>query len=128
MFIFIKCFLKFHRKWGRSGLRIKYFSTKSSCLQTPVREHEIIIFSSYPGTDLFRLFYYVIQTYYHKLERMCFSTGLAFPVLCSRGKSGSLPAIIRIGTRGQCNSLTSDVSSLELYVVCNILICPFACP
>lgn len=92
---------------------------------TPVREHEIIVFSNYPGTDLFRLFYYVIQTYYHKLERMCFSAGLAFPVMCSRSRSASLPAIIRVGTRGQCSSLTNDVSSLELYVMQNVHVDPY---
>ncbi|PNF23810.1 hypothetical protein B7P43_G16122 [Cryptotermes secundus] len=92
---------------------------------TPVREHEIIIFSNHPGTDLFRLFYYVIQTYYHKLERMCFSTGLAFPVMCSRSSSDSLPATIRIGTRGQCNSPINDVSSLELYVMQNVHVDPY---
>ncbi|KDR16481.1 uncharacterized protein LOC110832564 [Zootermopsis nevadensis] len=90
---------------------------------TPVREHEIIILSTYPGTDLFRLFYYVIQTYYHKLERMCFSTGLGFPVM--RPSITTLPAIIRIGTRGQCNSHTNDVSSLELYMMQNVHVDPY---
>jgi len=90
----------------------KYF-----CLQTPVKEHEIMIFCNSPGTDMFRLLYYVIQTYY-KLERVCFSTGLAFPVMNSKNRP-SLPAIIRIGTRGQCTSHTNDVSSLDLYMVCN---------
>jgi hypothetical protein len=65
---------------------------------------------------MFRLFYYVIQTYY-KLERVCFSTGIALPVMNSKSLA-SLPAIIRVGTRGQCSSHTNDVSSLELYMVC----------
>jgi hypothetical protein len=69
---------------------------------------------------MFRLFYYVIQTYY-KLERVCFSTGLALPVMNS-GSHPSLPAIIRVGTRGQCSSHTNDVSSLELYMVCNLVL------
>lgn len=69
---------------------------------------------------MFRLFYYVIQTYY-KLERVCFSTGLGLPVMNSESHP-SLPAIIRVGTRGQCNSHTNDVSSLELYMVCNLIL------
>lgn len=84
-----------------------------------MKEHEIMIFCNSPGMDMFRLFYYVIQTYY-KLERVCFSTGLALPVMNSKNRP-SLPAIIRIGTRGQCDSRTNDVSSLDLYVVCNLI-------
>ena len=78
-----------------------------------------MIFCNSPGTDMFRLFYYVIQTYY-KLERVCFSAGLALPVMNSKHHP-SLPAIIRIGTRGQCSSHTNDVSSLDLYMVCNLI-------
>ena len=83
-----------------------------------------MIFCNSPATDMFRLFYYVIQTYY-KLERVCFSTGLVLPVMNSKNLP-SLPAIIRIGTRGQCSSQTNDVSSLDLYMVCN-LVSAFTC-
>ena len=106
-------------------LRARYkYNHDYFCLQTPVKEHEVMIFCNSPGTDMFRLFYYVIQTYY-KLESVCFSTGLALPVINSKNRP-SLPAIIRIGTRGQCNSHTNDVSSLDLYMVC-ILIPAFRC-
>lgn len=90
---------------------------------TPVKEHEIMIFCNSPGMDMFRLFYYVIQTYY-KLERLCFSTGLVLPVMNSKNRP-SLPAIIRIGTRGQCNSHTNDVSSLDLYMMQNVQVDPY---
>jgi hypothetical protein len=61
------------------------------------------------------LLHQVIQTYYHSLSIYCFSTGIAFPPaepLASRS-----PAVIRIGTRGDCSSVHSDISSLELYMV-----------
>ncbi|XP_069693300.1 uncharacterized protein [Periplaneta americana] len=92
---------------------------------TPVREHEIIILSNHPEADFFRLFYYVIQTYYNKIQRMCFSSGLAFPAMHITDSSASLPAIARIGTRGQCNAYTNDVSSLELYVMQNVHVDPY---
>ncbi|KAJ9582872.1 hypothetical protein L9F63_022784, partial [Diploptera punctata] len=98
------------------GLTVRFGDAIALSPLTPVREHEVILLSNYPNTDIFRLFYYVIQTYYQKLKRMCFSTGIAYPIMCSDINKDSLPTLVRIGTRGQCNSYTNDVSSLELYL------------
>jgi len=85
------------------------------CFQTSKKDHEFFILANSPSSDLFVLLHQVIQTYYHGLSIYCFSAGLALPPaepLASRS-----PAVIRIGTRGDCSSVHSDISSLELYMV-----------
>ncbi|PSN58498.1 hypothetical protein C0J52_00771 [Blattella germanica] len=107
------------------GLTVRFGDAIAVSPLTPVREHEVMIFSNQPSTDLFRLYYYVIQAYYQKVRRMCFSTGIAFPTMCPGNNKDSLPAMVRIGTRGQCNSYTNDVSSLELYLMQNVHMDPY---
>ena len=84
-----------------------------------------MILSNHPNTDMFKLLYYMIHTYYHKLRLMCFSSGIAFPSMCQKSNDPSLPAIIRIGTRNVCNSVQSDVGSLELYIASSVSVDPY---
>ncbi|XP_071438723.1 uncharacterized protein [Hetaerina americana] len=86
---------------------------------TSRKDNEVILLSDEPSLDLFRLLYYVVQTYYQKFKLYCHSSGMAFPVLGER-RDRSLPALIRIATRGDCGSVRSDISSLELYTAYNV--------
>ncbi|XP_046406143.1 uncharacterized protein LOC124171040 [Ischnura elegans] len=86
---------------------------------TSRKDNEVMLISDEPSLDLFRLLYYVIQTYYQRYKIYCHSSGMAFPAFGDMHDS-SLPALIRISTRGDCSNVRSDISSLELYTVYNV--------
>ena len=74
-----------------------------------------MIVSSSLNMDAVKLLYRVLQTYKTKLGVYCFSAGASLPAMSS--SNVGLPFIFRIGSRGDCSAVRSDVSSLELYVV-----------
>ena len=79
-----------------------------------------------PDEDWLRGFYLIYQTFLLELKLFCWSAGFAWPKVSGDLQSNSLPAIVRIGSRGNCQSMVSDVSSLELYSVYNVNSNPFA--
>lgn len=72
------------------------------------------------------LIYTILEGYKNNLGVYCFSAGGAYPFLGDQTRNldaylqPGLPAIFRSGSRGLCTSVSSDVSSLELYTVNNI--------
>ena len=54
-----------------------------------------------------------------ELGVFCWSSGFAFPSLSSSISSLNA-SLVRIGSRGNCQSKVSDVSSLELYLFNNV--------
>lgn len=71
--------------------------------------------------DFVSLIYGVLQTYLNRLQVYCFSGGGVYPIIGEESTNLSgMPVILRIGSRGTCSAIASDVSSLELYTVCNI--------
>jgi hypothetical protein len=106
------------------GLTVKFKSAIAIAPLTSKKDHEIIILSNSPTAEVFQLLFYVIKTFNEKLNIYCFSCGIGLPDI---EKFDPLhPVIIRIGTRGDCNSVRSDISSLELYSVNNVNADPYA--
>jgi hypothetical protein len=67
--------------------------------------------------------YNILETYKTHLNVYCFSAGGTYPFMgmplkdVDRYSRPGLPAMFRFGSRGVCTSISSDVSSLELYSV-----------
>ncbi|CAG7834303.1 unnamed protein product [Allacma fusca] len=85
---------------------------------TARKDHEYMIISQSLNTDVVVLLWRILQTYRNELGIYCFSSAASLPPRSS--VQGALPFIYRIGSRGDCTSLRSDVSSLELYTMNNI--------
>jgi len=88
------------------------------------KDHEFWIVSEELNQDVTKLLYRILQAYRTKLNIFCHSSAAVYPPL-SDHPSGvknmdGLPVVFRIGSRGDCTSDRSDVSSLELYTVNNI--------
>lgn len=111
----------------RLGLAVFFGKAVAIAPLTSQKDHELLLISQMPNTDIFNLLYFVIQAY-HSIERFCYSSSMALPLFGPDRvfrKSESLPTIIRIGTRGVCSSTVNDVSSLELYTMFNINVDPY---
>lgn len=110
------------------GLAVHYGNAVAIAPISSLKDHELLLISSVPSADLYQLLYHVIQMY-HNNGSFCYSSGMALPKLdgsnVSKGSKYSLPAIIRIGTRGECSSSVNDVSSLELYTMYTVNVDPY---
>ena len=81
---------------------------------TSHKEHEVMVISDKMDADFIRVWTAIMRMYNIKLELWCRSLGMSWPM------SGGRPYILRIGSRGACHSLVSDVSSLEMYSVYSV--------
>ena len=85
------------------------------------KDHEFIVIA--PNLESFaEAFFKVYKTYLSELGVYCWSSGFAFPSL---DRSESIPYVAKIGSRGDCQSRYSDVSSLELYILYNVNTNPY---
>jgi len=72
---------------------------------------------------MMKLLHRVIEGYKNNLGVFCFSSAGAYPPFIDEfysspsHESPGLPAMFRIASRGVCTSVSSDVSSLELFTV-----------
>ncbi|CAB3365786.1 Hypothetical predicted protein [Cloeon dipterum] len=105
------------------GLTVTLKSAVAVAPLTSKKDHELFILSGEPSVDFFSLLHQAVQTYYHDLSIYCFSAGLALPPAESMNLRS--PAVVRMGTRGDCSSVHSDISSLELYSVNNVNVDPY---
>ncbi|OXA59155.1 hypothetical protein Fcan01_04224 [Folsomia candida] len=90
------------------------------------KDHEYMILAPQVDDTFATLIYTILEGYKNNLGVYCFSAGGAYPFLGDQTRNldaylqPGLPAIFRSGSRGLCTSVSSDVSSLELYTVNNI--------
>lgn len=94
--------------------------------QTARKDNEFMILAPQLNEDVVSLIHDVLEAYNNRLGVYCFSCGAVFPKMGdddgdmnTNGATG-MPVIFRIGSRGTCTSIASDVSSLELYLLNNI--------
>ena len=104
----------------RLGLAVTHGQATALVPLTSHKDHEVMIVSREVGPDFLHLFTRVMEMYNEKLGVFCRSLGMRWPRLDRR--SGL--AILRVGSRGACDSQISDVSSLELYGVFNVNVEP----
>ncbi|XP_049800463.1 uncharacterized protein LOC126235731 isoform X1 [Schistocerca nitens] len=100
----------------RLGLAAFFGKAVAIAPLTSEKDHELLLISQMPNTDIYSLLYFVIQTY-HSIDRFCYSSSMALPLIGYERllhKSESLPTIIRIGTRGECSSTVNDVYTMSL--------------
>ena len=107
------------------GLGFRYRSTSIIVPLDAQKDHEFIDIGTTSLRDWVRLLYLVHRTYIEELNIYCLSTGMAWPssivtdVIEKRihlKSTGSL-MFAKIGSRGDCQSVDNDVSSLELYAI-----------
>ena len=115
------------------GLGIRYHSSSILIPLDATKENEFIVVGSTSLNDWIRALYLIHRTYIEELKVYCFSSGMAWPssiissdqinlndikknILPSKYDDGSL-MFARITGRGNCQSVESDISSLELYTI-----------
>ena len=115
------------------GLGVRYRSTSILVPIDATKENEFIIIGSTSLSDWVRALYLIHRTYIEVLKVYCFSSGMAWPsfiitednidlndintnMLPNSDEVGNL-MYARIAGRGNCQSIESDVSSLELYSI-----------
>eukprot|EP00094_Tigriopus_californicus_P010730 TCALIF_10349-PA protein Name:"Protein of unknown function" AED:0.08 eAED:0.05 QI:109/1/0.5/1/1/1/4/0/419 len=89
------------------------------------KDHEILIVGPNFGPDFVEAFHTVYLAFRDVLGIYCFSSALVGPPLVASTESASLPAMLKIGARGNCQSSVNDVSSLELYMLYNVNTDPY---
>ena len=107
------------------GLGFHYHSATIIVPLDAQKDYEFVIIGTTNLRDWVRLLYLVHRTYIEELNLYCFSTGMAWPssILTDIAEkrihvksSGSL-MFAKIGSRGNCQSVDSEISSLELYAI-----------
>ena len=112
------------------GLGLRY---RSTAILTPIdakKDNEFIIIGSTSLSDWIRAMYLIHRTYIESLKMYCFSSGMAWPSFIvsadqmnlnnisanrfPRSYEGGRLMFARITGRGNCQSIESDISSLEL--------------
>lgn len=88
------------------------------------KDHEVLIVGPDFGPDFVEAFHTVYLTFRDILGIYCFSSALVGPPLGSF-PGQNLPAILKMGSRGNCQSSVNDVSSLELYMMYNVNTDPY---
>lgn len=123
------------------GLGFRYRSTAILVPIDAKKDNEFIIIGSTSLSDWIRAMYFIHRTYIEELKVYCFSSGMAWPssilstdqiklnnISDKRGpnsyESGKL-MFARITGRGNCQSVESDISSLELYTINHLSVDPF---
>ena len=107
---------------SRLGLAVTHGQATALVPLTSHKDHEVMIISREVGPDFLFLFSRVMQMYNEKLAVYCRSLGMMWPRLVS--SEPAMPAVLRVGSRGACDSQISDVSSLELYGVYSVNVEP----
>ena len=84
------------------------------------KDHEFIIIGKEPNDDWLSLYFDVYRTLFEQLGVFCWSSGAGWPEISAHGQRLKEQfrlnaAVARICTRGNCQSLANDVSSLEMY-------------
>ena len=104
------------------GLAVTHGQATALVPLTSHKDHEVMIVSREVGPDFLFLFSRVMEMYNEKLGVYCRSLGMMWPRLTN--SQPALPAVLRVGSRGACDSQISDVSSLELYGVFSVNVEP----
>jgi hypothetical protein len=123
------------------GLGTRFGTTSIIVPLDSQKDHEFVIIGKTNINDWIKALYLVYRTYVEELKVYCFSSGMAWPTFIiskhlqklnsTRQKMSSTSAnfgnlmYARIGGRGNCQSVESDVSSLELYVINHLSSDPF---
>ncbi|KAK3103632.1 hypothetical protein FSP39_020641, partial [Pinctada imbricata] len=97
------------------GLAVQYKSAVAFASLVPKKDNEVVVMCETPNDDFFTLMYFVYRAFLDDMEKLCYSSGIAFPSLDDNDVRGRLPAYARIITRGAVADIRSDISSLELF-------------
>jgi hypothetical protein len=90
------------------------------------KDHEYMIIAPQVDETFATLIYTILEGYKNNLGVYCFSAGGTYQFMGNQASEldsyvqPGLPVLFRSGSRGLCTSVSSDVSSLELYTVNNI--------
>ena len=119
------------------GLGIRYHSASIIVPIDSQKDNEFVIIGKTNLSDWIRAMYFIHRTYIEELKVYCFSSAMAWPTFIlsedrnplntwstSSSDDGNL-MFTRIGGRGNCQSVESDVSSLELYAINHLSSDPF---
>ncbi|KAK3600632.1 hypothetical protein CHS0354_031545 [Potamilus streckersoni] len=107
------------------GLSVQYGKAIAFANLVPKKENEIVVISQEPNEDFYKLLYFVLRAFIDDMEKLCFSSGVAYPNLGSEKIEDRIPVFARLVTRGAVAEIRSDVSSLELFAATNANTDPF---
>ena len=89
---------------------------------TSRKDNEFLVVYRGSGlAGLGHIIHQLVATYTTELSVYCWNMGVAWPVM----HDGDGPTLLRIGARGDCSSVRSDVSSLELYTFYSLNVDPY---
>ena len=118
------------------------FQDNSSILVplTSRKDHEfLVVYRGHSPYVLGNILHTIIKTYTEHLSVLCWNMGVAWPPIHTQPGGGSIweprppqakeltrPILLRIGSRGDCTSLRSDVSTRELYIFYGLNVDPYS--
>jgi len=92
---------------------------------TSRKDHEfLVVYRGENMGELGQVLYAITATYTNHLSVFCWNMGMSWPPLPLQ-PGPTHPTILRIGSRGECTSIRSDVSSLELYTFYSLNVDPY---
>ena len=98
------------------GLVVDHGSASILASLTPAKEKEILIVAPQLGPDLKSALYHALHTLVEELGVQSFNVGLYQPPLCDTAEDWThFPCILRILSRGNMTSVTSDVGAMEFF-------------
>lgn len=107
------------------GLATRLNSAVAFANLVPKKDNEIVVMSSFPNDDFFKLVFITLKEYIDGMDRLCFSLGIALPSLDPSTNNKLVPAFARIVTRGDVEEVRSDISSFDLFTATNVNNDPF---
>ncbi|KAF0298915.1 hypothetical protein FJT64_003751 [Amphibalanus amphitrite] len=105
------------------GLTARLGAAVAFAAVDPVLDAEIWVVSAEPDADFTRLYALAVATVERRLGRLCHSSSLALPALAE--PAGRLPALARLVPRGDCTSVRTDFSAIEMFALSAIALDPY---
>ena len=90
------------------------------------KEYELMVISPVVYETFTQVYANIMKVYNDQLGLYCRSMAMSWPSLgTTGGNEDKMPAVLRVGSRGACDSSINDVSSLELYSVYSVSVDPY---
>jgi len=107
------------------GLGLRHGSTVAIAPLTSIGDHEVMVIGegNFVDESLVEVVHAVVEVY-RQLDLFCHSVAMAMPPITSLPNHLSLPLLVRMVTRGACDSTQSDVSSFELFAFSSVNVDP----
>jgi len=130
--------LVYEQEWGSNyfedlyevheslGLALEREGTRLLVYLTPVKDREVLLFSTTLDEGLKRSIFRVLDCYVEEMGVSSFNVAICLPPFASTGEDWSgFPVVVRIVDRGDPMNRTVDVAAMELYASSVLFSDPF---